>query len=148
MNSLLAQLEEVTDIEPIATKALQIGADILADEMRKQLEALKTTEDNYRPDRRYCYQKEKDLLLDQMGYTPVSFWSENYNVKIGFDGYGFATRKYPGGIPTQLLANSVNRGTSFMIPQPFIDRTRGYARKKAIEAMTEYIEREILEAFL
>ncbi len=143
MDSLLAELEALTDIEPIAEQALYKGADIMADEMYKQIQKLKTTKDNYRPDRRYCYPKEKELLLDEMGYTPVSFWGENYNVKIGFDGYGYATPKYPGGIPTQLLANTINRGTSFMIPQPFITRTQGYARKNAIQAIIDYFEETI-----
>lgn len=143
MDSLLAELEALTDIEPIAQQALYKGADIMADEMHKQIANLKTTKDNYRPDRRYCYPKEKKLLLDEMGYTPVSFWGEKYNVKIGFDGYGYATPKYPGGIPTQLLANTINRGTSFMIPQPFITRTQGYARKKAIQAIIDYFEETI-----
>ena len=143
MDSLLAELEALADIEPIAQQALYKGADIMADEMHKQIQKLKTTKENYRSDRRYCYPKEKELLLDEMGYTPVSFWGEKYNVKIGFDGYGYATPKYPGGIPTQLLANTINRGTSFMIPQPFITRTQGYARKNAIQAIIDYFEETI-----
>lgn len=143
MNDVIKELEAATDIEPICDEALYVGANMLADYMRSQLLSLKTTEENYRSDKRYCTKKEKQLLLDEMGYTPVSFWAENYNVKIGFDGYGYPTPKYPGGIPTQLLANSINKGTSFMIPQPFITRTLRKGRKNVIEAIKEIFDREL-----
>ena len=143
MNAVLAELEAATNIEPICEEALYMGANMLADYMRSQLLSLKTTEENYRSDRRYCYKKEKELLLNEMGYTPVSFWAENYNVKIGFDGYGYPTPKYPNGIPTQMLANTVNRGNSFMIPQPFITRTLRKGRKDVIEALKQFFDREL-----
>ena len=143
MNAVLAELEAATDIEPIAEKALNEGANMLADFMRAQLEMLKTTEENYRTDRRYCYKKEKDLLLDEMGYTPFSFWNDNYNIKIGFDGYGYPTPKYPGGIPTQMLANTINKGSSFMIPQPFITRTLRAGRRKVINNIKLFFEYEL-----
>lgn len=142
-DSVLAELEAVTDIEVLADEALHIGADIIADEMRKQIDNLKTTDENYRTDKRYCTKREKRLLQKELGYTPFSFWGEKYNIKVGFDGYGYPTPKYPNGIPTQLVANSINKGTSFMIPQPFITRCQRYARRKAIDAMMEYFEKTL-----
>ena len=70
------------------------------------------------------------------------------NVKLGFDGYGRTkTKKYPKGVPNQLIARSVNTGTSFRKRNPFMDRAvrakRKLAEKKMMETMGEGMKKEM-----
>ena len=50
-----------------------------------------------------------------MGISPIKHDGDYINAKVGFDGYGsIPTKKYPKGVPNQLVARSVNSGTSFL----------------------------------
>lgn len=133
--------------EEVATDVLKEGGGIAADYMRSQLNKLHTTDENYRSDKRYASKKEKELLLKEMGVTPVKSKGDNINIKVGFDGYGYPTKAHPDGVPTALIANSINRGTSFLIPQPFINRTMSAGKKEVIAAMQKKFEDETVKIF-
>ena len=42
-----------------------------------------------------------------------------------------------------MIANAINKGTSFLIAQPFINRTRNKAKTDAVETMQKELDREI-----
>jgi hypothetical protein len=64
-----------------------------------------------------------------------------WNVKVGFDGYNeHRTEKYPNGHPNSMIARSIEGGTSFLKPMPFVAPALKAKRKEAEEAMAEAVE--------
>ena len=133
--------------EEIVKRALYEAADIVTDKIRENIEGL--PEDSFR------YLKngdtlsgptegQKDDLLDSLGITPIeqdkSGW---WNVKVGFDGYGsFPTRKYPQGLPNQLLARATESGSSVRQKHPFVRPAVDATKKAAVAAMQNVVDNE------
>ena len=66
------------------------------------------------------------------------------HAKIGWDGYGRTkTKKYPEGVPNQLIVRSINSGSSFRKKNPFVNRAVTKNKKTAVKAMADTIENEI-----
>ena len=66
------------------------------------------------------------------------------NVKIGSDGYNTVyTKKYPKGQPNAMLIRSLESGTSFRNPYPFVSRAVSKTRGKSIEAMRKQCDEEV-----
>lgn len=134
----------------IAEKAVYEGAKIVADEVKKNLNALNTTSQtlaikaytNNTPT--YITEEAKEGLIKSFGVTPLRDEDGYYNVKIGFDGYNdVVTKKYPKGQPNNMIARSCESGSSSMIKQPFM-RTAVKAKKsEAEQKMAEIIAAEI-----
>ena len=110
-DELELQLSKLADPE-ISKEVVQAGAQPIADQIRKNLEGL--------PEDKFRYLKKNEVftgvprqqkqdLLDSLGITPPDIdFDGNTNTKIGFDGYGkIPTKKYPKGVPNQLLARAV-----------------------------------------
>ena len=67
-----------------------------------------------------------------------------FDINTGFDGYNsHITKKYPKGHANQMIANAINKGTSFLQAQPFINRTRSKARNAAVEEMQKELDKGI-----
>ena len=67
-----------------------------------------------------------------------------FDIKCGWDGYNNnVTKKYPKGHANQMIANAINKGTSFMIAQPFINKTSRKAKAEAIDEIQRVIDAEI-----
>lgn len=134
----------------IAEKAVFEGAKIVADEVKKNLNALNVTTQelairaytNRTPT--YITEDAKDALIDSFGITPLREENGFFNVKLGFDGYNdVKTKKYPKGQPNNMIARSLESGSSSMIKQPFM-RTAVTASKSRAEAkMAEILDAEI-----
>lgn len=126
--------------------AVYDGAKIVADTIRQEIESLPTDEHWGTPDypKAGPSQAEKDGLLESLGVTTIRDDNGFVNVKAGFDGYqGEPTAKYPKGKPNQMIARSINAGTSFMAKVPFMDRALRKCRKPAEAAMKNRVEKEI-----
>lgn len=134
--------------EGIAKKALYAAGEIVANEVRKNLEAL--------PEEKYRRLKDgesfdglsagqKQDLSESFGVTKIKLSKDGFwNVKIGFDGYGrFPTKKYPNGLPNQLLARAVESGSSVRQKHPFVRPAVNATKKAAVEAMQKVIDEEI-----
>ena len=66
------------------------------------------------------------------------------NVKIGFDGYNrVITKKWPLGQPNQMVARSVESGTTWMKKNPFVKRGASKSRRKALEMMRKSVQKSI-----
>lgn len=117
----------------IAKKAIYKGAGVIADQIRGNIDTIKGVHD---------YQKAD--LKAALGITPIKEDSKgNWNAKVGFDGYGSRpTKKYKKGVPNQMLARSVESGTSFRPKTPFVRNAMTTKRKAAIKVMQETIDEE------
>ena len=133
--------------EEIAKKAIHEGASVVADAIRKNLEALPTEKFRYlRGDDKFNglpEQQKKDLVAS-FGITPIDERGGIYSAKVGFDGYGsIPTKKYPQGIPNQLLARAVESGSSVRRKTPFVRPAINASKAKAEKAMADTIDKEI-----
>ena len=145
----LAAVKENT--KEIAGKAIYAGAEVIADQVKTNLNALSTTDDSLalaayaKNTPTYLTARAKEGLVKSFGVTPMSLDRNGYyNVKLGFDGYNdVITKKYPQGQPNQLIARSCESGSSAMIKQPFMRTAVNTSRKKAETKMAEILDKEI-----
>lgn len=136
------------DIGKICEEAVVEGAQPMADEIRKQIEAL--PEDKFRyltgnDEFSGIPSKQKKDLLNGLGITKADIdFNGNYNVKVGFDGYGsFKTKKYPKGLPNQLLARAIESGSSVRAKTPFVKTSIKKKKNEVLKIVEESIQSSI-----
>lgn len=142
----LSKLGEQT--EEIAGKAIFEGAKIVADKVRKNIEALPTVDFRAHGTSDHPLDGITDLqkkgLEEGFGISPMQEDGGYYNVKVGFDGYNAVkTKKYPQGQPNAMIARSVEGGTYFRQPHPFVSPAVRASKKAAEAKMQEVVEEEI-----
>lgn len=88
---------------------------------------------------------QKKALYECYGITELEDDGTGFlNVKIGFDGYNdIKTKSWPNGQPNQLVARSIESGTSYMIKHPFVKEGVAVSRKKAREILKKDVEENI-----
>lgn len=135
------------DIERIAGAAIYQAAGIVADEIKEEIDALPVITGYGTPEHPLpggVTAAQKAGLRDGMGISPMQNRQGYLNVKIGFDGYNQTkTEKYPEGQPNQLVARGVESGASWKRKRPFVRPAVNQARKRAENAMSETIDKEI-----
>lgn len=125
-----------SNIEEISRRAIYEGADILADEIRASIKKLSTTDGRVKD-------YEKEGLLEGLGIARMRKTGTVIDAKIGMDGYNHhPTKKYPRGQPNAMIARSIEKGTSFRKPQPFISNTVERCRVQAEHAMSAEFDRQ------
>lgn len=133
--------------DQVCGRAIYAGAAVAADAVRDEIKSLPT-------DNRFVKggdkltgpgERQKQGLLDSLGVTPMSDDGKGFlNVKIGFDGYNkIKTKRWPKGQPNQMVARAIERGTSFMMQNPFMKRAVSKSKKRALAAMEKTASREI-----
>ena len=137
---MLSQMSDLNTVQSVCGATIYAGADVMADTIRKGIEALPVIPANKigTPDNKLegITSKQKSGLLDSFGITPMQHKDGSYEVKLGFDGYNdVRTKAHPNGQPNSLIARSVNSGTSFRQKIPFIDRAVRSAKKETEAAM-------------
>ena len=128
--------------------AVKDGIEVVTDEMRREISSLKTS-DEYQGGNGKRYPNREDVkgLEESLGYTPVKVRGAIINAKAGFDGYNtHTTKKFPRGHANQMIANAINKGTSFMIAQPFFNRTKNKSQQDCIDAMQKSLDQSIKKA--
>lgn len=129
--------------DEIINAAVREGGGVLADAIRAELNAV-PTDSQHEKIKVGPTPEEKQGLQDSMGITPIRDDDGFVNVKVGFDGYqGKPTPKYPRGKPNQMIARSVQSGTSFMRANPFVKNAVRKARPAAVAAMKKKVEDKI-----
>lgn len=115
------------DAPEIAKKVVYSGADVVADEVRRELtHALGDSE------------YSTGDLLGSLGIAPIDSDNRgNTNTKIGFDGYD---RK---GVPNALKARAMESGTSSQPKKPFMRRAVNRAKQRAIDEMGKRLDVEL-----
>lgn len=126
----------------MSKRIVRAGANPVADEIRKRL--MNLPEDKFRKlGKNEVFvgvpKQQKQDLLDSLGVAPADIDREgNANTKIGFQGYGsYPTKKYPKGVPNQLLARAIESGSSVRKKTPFVRPAVNSSKDKAIEAMQD-----------
>ena len=135
----------------ICGAAIYEGAKIIADEVKANLESLKTVSDANaiqaakKEEATYLTIRAKKGLIKSFGVTPMQKDRDGiYNVKLGFDGYNdVKTKKWPKGQPNQLIARACESGSSAMIKQPFFREAVQKTKKKAESRMAEVLNEKI-----
>lgn len=132
--------------DEICGAAIYGAAGIVADEIRSQLKAVPTDEGygTASEPTRGPKAGQKEGLLDALGISSMEEKSGYYDVKIGFDGYnGIKTKRWPNGQPNQMVARSIERGTSWMKANAFVKRAMAATRKRALEFMKNSVDESI-----
>ena len=135
----------------ICGAAIYEGAKIIADEVKANLESLKTVSDAAaiqaakKEEATYLTIRAKKWLIKSFGVTPMTQDGDGiYNVKLGFDGYNdVKTKKWPKGQPNQLIARACESGSSAMIKQPFFREAVQKTKRKAEARMAEVLDEKI-----
>lgn len=141
----IAKLEAALKDE-ICGAAIYGAAGIVADEIRSQLKAVPTGEGygTASEPTRGPKAGQKEGLLDALGISSMEEKSGYYDVKIGFDGYnGIKTKRWPNGQPNQMVARSIERGTSWMKANAFVKKAMAATRKRALEFMKHSVDESI-----
>lgn len=146
LTELLKQLEALEgNTDDILEDVTLEGAGIVTDVMRSEIKSLRTS-DEYEGGNGKRYAKPEDVkgLIDSLGYTPTQFKGTKIDSNVGFDGYNSnKTKKYPNGHANRMIANAINKGTSFMIAQPFINRSKRQAEERCIETMQKKLDEAV-----
>lgn len=124
------------NVEEISKRAIYEGANVLADAIRRKIQGLSTS------GRLTDY--EKKGMLDGLGVAPMKKYGQVIDTKIGMHGYNtHKTKKYPKGQPNAMIARSVEKGTSFRKPQPFIQPAVEQYKNQAQSAMSAEFDRQV-----
>lgn len=136
----------------IIESAVYQGADVVADEIKKGLLEIPIQEgENGLPPVAHkgemltgVSRRQKGDLIDGFGLAPMESNGDYVNTKAGFNGYGSVkTKEYPKGTPNAMLIRSIESGTSFRKKNPVVRPAVNRARKRAIKAMQEELDKQI-----
>lgn len=132
--------------DEVCGEAIHGAAAIVADAVRSEINSLPTDESygtNMNPTRG-PKRLQVDGLLKSLGIAKMRDDGGYYNVKIGFDGYNaIKSKRWPQGQPDQMVARSIERGTTWMKANPFMKRAVAKTRKAAIESMKKTVDEKI-----
>ena len=130
--------------EEISKAAIYTGAEILTDEIRKNLTANLNDPESAsvrgRSIFKNLYSKTSGSLLEALGITPI-LQDENgvWNAKIGFGDPDYD----PKGVPNLLKARVMESGSSTIRKRPFIRPAVTAKKKEVLEAMQQVVDDEI-----
>lgn len=129
------------EIEGISKQAIYEGAKIIADEIKNNIEALPTDEEWGTPKKMKAgpTKAEKENIARGLGIARIQDNKGTINTKIGYDDAGYDENNKP----IQMIARSVNSGTSFMKKNPFFEKGVRNSRNKAKQKMIEVAEKEL-----
>lgn len=146
--NLEMMLEKLSgNVEAILKMAVYDGAGVLAKAIAQAIDDLPTDSGPITPEHPIMNgptQAQKDGLKEGFGISGMRTDNGDYiNVKIGFAGYNDVhTKKYPDGQPNQLIARSIESGTTYMRKHHFVRRTVSRVKKAAEAAVQARLEKE------
>lgn len=148
----LQKLESEVTKGAVIERAVADGAGVVADKIRQSLDGLPS--EPFRHLKKgeqfgVLSESEKKDLSEGFGLAPIMRDKNGFvHTKAGFDGYGsHPTRSYPQGVPNQLVAASVESGSSVREKRPFVRPAVNASRKEAIEAMEKSIDDDMKKIF-
>ena len=129
------------EIEGISKQAVYEGAKIIADEIKNNIETLSTDEEWGTPKKMKAgpTKAEKEKIARGLGIAHMQDNKGTINTKIGYDDAGYDENNKQ----MQMIARSVNSGTSFMKKNPFFEKGVRNSRNKAKQKMIEVAEKEL-----
>ena len=151
MEEYAAYLQRIGANTPeIIGEAVYTMADIVADKVRENLEALPTVTEK----EAHAAYKEKSKtgltsaqkkgLEEGFGISPMQNDAGYWNVKLGFAGYNkIKTRAYPKGQPNAMIARATESGSSAREKTPFIRTAVSAVEKIAVKQGQAKIDQKI-----
>lgn len=134
------------------------GAAVLAEKIRAETEALPTISDaealgNFRSGtvNKALSVSQKAGLVESLGISGIKKDRGGMvQTSVGFTGYnGVKTKHFPNGQPNAEVARSLEKGTSYLRRDRFVERAVKAAKAEAIEAMAAeadaYIQKKMQE---
>lgn len=148
LDNLINDLERLSaESKMIVEAGVYDGAGVVADEYRRQIEAVPVDNWGYARNDEVLHgitDAQKAGLLEGMGIAPFKRSLNTSQTKIGISGYNnVQTKKYPNGQPNILIARSICAGTSFRQKFDFAGRAKRGSRQKALETMETTLKKEI-----
>lgn len=144
----LQDLSSDSVIKDVTGKMLYEGAAVIADRIRANIKALPISS-GYGSQKHKLdgvTQAQKSGLLSGFGISKVKKKGDVYDLHIGFDGYNSQrTKKFPQGQPNILIARSVEGGTSFRRPHPFVQPAIRSSLTEAYNRMNKAFDEAIQE---
>lgn len=137
---------ELKERDEVIGAAVYKGAGIAAKALKEAIEALPTDGGLGSSEHPLIGPNriQKKALLDSFGITPMRNDNGFVNVKLGFDGYNsIKTKRWPKGQPNAMIARSVERGTTFMYPNKFIQKTVRRINKQVVGEMQTVVDEKI-----
>lgn len=141
----LEMLEKHFSSDKPLEKAVEAGANVLADAIRHSMDQLPT--EQFR--RLGEGDRFEDVPLGQLlelqehfGVTPVRRDKNGFvNAKIGWEGYNkYKTKTYPQGVPNALIAGAIESGSSVRNKHPFIRPAVKISTPRALKTMSDHID--------
>lgn len=133
--------------DKVCGKAIYGAADIVANQIRSELMSVPTDEKHGTESEMANGPRkiQKKGLYDSLGIASMQTDERgNMNVKIGFDGYNeVKTKSFPNGQPNQMVARSIERGTSFMQANAFVKKAVSASKKQALDEIRKTVDTEI-----
>lgn len=142
---LLIITEKQTD--RLCGRSIYPGAKIVANVCKNELQKIHTDDSWFGFGNKRLGPTKRQLagLIESMGIAEMRHSRGVYDVKLGFDGYNDvpSSNHKKGFQPNALIARSVNKGTSFMVAQPFMDKTINISKANAEEAIKKQFDIEL-----
>lgn len=140
--SSLEKLNLATELQ--IRMAVYDGAGVIADEVKKRIDAM-PTQDVPHADRVTGIKTiQKKGLQHGFGISRMKTEGDSTNVKLGFDGYNYLkSKKYPNGQPNAMIARTFESGNSFTKKIPFVAPAIRAKRSEAEKAMARVIDEEV-----
>ena len=135
------------DAQKIASLALYEGAGVMADEVSRSAESIKTAPFHYAVFGTRLPSPEEKAAVTEHGSVGIAKFDKNgaeVTTSVGYGNAGYAEVKGKQKAVAQ-IANAINSGTSFMAKQPFIRKAANSGSRKAAEAIRQAIEARINE---
>lgn len=146
MDKYLSELEALSrTADDTIGKAVYEGADIIADQIKKNLEELPVQDQWGKAEQVTGLRTmQKKGLIDGFGIAKLRNEMGYMHVKAGFDGYnGLKTAQYPQGQPNAMIARTFESGNSFTKKLPFVAPAIREKREAAERKMAEIVDAEI-----
>ncbi len=147
LTKLLGQLSEAG--EAISKMSVYDGAGVVADAIREEVMSLPTEKPRRLKDGERMHvivEDDKRDMADGLGISTIESKGGRTRAVIGFAGYTrHKTKKYSKGVPIQMIARSIESGSSVRAKDPFIRRAVAKSKDEARRAMIERANRQIDE---
>ena len=139
LSEMISQMGEESG--KIAAGGLYEGAGVMADEIKKGAERIKTSPFHYAVFvTRDPSPEEKAAVLEAgVGIAKFNKNGSEVDTSVGYRNAGYTTINGKTK-PIPQIVNAINSGTSFMQKQPFVRKAATTGAKKAGDAITKYIE--------
>ena len=142
ISDLLSRMEE--GAPGVAAQALYEGAGVMAEEVRKSADGIKTAPFKWASKRRNEMRlpsPEEKAIVQSAGVGIAKFDKNGTEVdtSVGYRNAGYAQLKGKT-VPIPKIVNAINSGTSFMNRQPFVRKASHSGGQRAMNEMKATIE--------